>query len=204
MGVFVPDHVFKTIGYTDRRRSSERRGPHGRAIDTLMASTRRELAMLSADMMGAQSAIGRFEGGDGGVGLVRGDRRLFRDTIENAPLPYMVIDPRPGLHIVDINDAYAAATLTSRRKAAGEKLFEFYPDNPEDPAADGVGNLFESIQRAAQSGRPHTMAVQRYDVQEENGRFVERHWRPVNIPLFDETGRLAFVLHHAVDVTPKR
>lgn len=200
MGVLVPDHVFKDIGYTDRRQS---RGPRGAAVDSLMAATRRELAILSADLMGAQSLVGQFGVGHGSAGPVRRDRRLFREMIENAPLPYMVIDPRPGLHIVDMNEAYAGATMTSRRKAAGEKLFEIFPDNPDDPAADGVGNLFESIQRAAQNGRPHTMAIQRYDVQESDGRFVEKHWRPVNIPIFDETGRLAFVLHHAMDVTPE-
>ena len=200
MGVLVPDHVFNDIGYTDRRQS---RGPRGAAIDSLMAATRRELAILSADLMGAQALVGQFGFGDGSAGAVRSDRRLFRDMIENAPLPCMVIDPRPGLHIVDMNEAYADATLTSRGKSAGEKLFELFPDNPDDPSADGVGNLFESIQRAAQSGRPHTMATQRYDVQQPCGGFVEKHWRPVNIPMFDETGRLAFVLHQAVDVTPK-
>lgn len=203
MGVLVPDHVFNGIGYADRRRSPGPRGPRGAAIDSLMAGTRRELAILSANMMGAQSMVGQFGVGSGPSSLTRGNRRLFRDLIENAPLPYMVIDPRPGLHIVDINDAYASATLTQRRKVSGEKLFEVFPDNPDDPTADGVGNLFESIQRAAQSGREHTMAVQRYDVVQSNGSFLEKHWRPVNIPMFDESGRLVFVLHYAIDVTPE-
>lgn len=196
MGLLVFDEVFRRIGYTDRRQT---RTAHGAAIDTLMAETRRELAVLSADMMGAQAHLGQFAPGGPPV---RGDRKLFRDLIEESVQLYMVIDPRPGLHIVDINDAYSAATLTSRRQAAGGKLFDVFPDNPDDPGADGVGNLFESIQRAAQTGRPHTMAVQRYDVQDTGGWFVEKHWQPINTPIFDETGRLVFVLHQALDVTP--
>ena len=109
----------------------------------------------------------------------------------------MVIDPRPGLHIVDINDAYAAATLTARAKAAGGKLFDVFPDNPDDPDADGVSNLYESIQRAANRGEPHTMMLQRYDVRDAGGQFVRRYWRPVNTPVFDDAGRLVYILHSA-------
>lgn len=203
MGVFVPDHMFQTIGYADRRRSAMPRGPRGMAVDSLIASTRRELALLSAEMMGAQSLVGQFGVGTAYRRPARTERRLFRDTIEMSPELYMVLDPRAGLHIVDINEAYAAGTLTSRRQAAGEKLFDLFPDNPGLADADGVGNLFESLQRVAQSGQPHVMAVQRYDVQDDEGRFVEKHWKCTNIPIFDEQARLIFLLHHAEDVTPK-
>lgn len=203
MGVFVPDRVFKEIGFTDRRRSPGPRGPNGAAVDSLMASTRRELALLSAELMGAQSLVGQFGSSIASRAPTRVDRRLFRDTIENSTALYMVLDPRAGLHIVDINDAYAAGTLTSRRQAAGERLFDVFPDNPGLSDADGVGNLFESLQRVAQSGRPHAMPIQRYDVQDYSGDFVEKHWRCTNMPIFDDQGRLTFLLHHAEDVTPK-
>lgn len=198
MGLFVPDYLFNSIGYTDRRGG---RGPHGAAVDSLMASTRRELAVLSAELMGAQSLVGQF--GDGSRAPARAERRLFRDIIENSAELYMVLDPRAGLHIVDINEAYAAHTLVSRRRTAGEKLFDVFPDNPSLTDADGVGNLFESLQRAAQSGRSHAMPVQRYDVQGADGKFVEKHWKCTNIPIFDDHGRLTFLLHHAQDVTPE-
>jgi PAS domain-containing protein len=198
MGVLVPDHLFNGIGYTDRRRS---RGPRGAAVDSLMASTRRELAVLSAELMGAQSLVGQL--GDGARAPARTDRRLFRDVIENSAELYMVLDPRAGLRIVDINDAYAAHTLVSRRRTPGEKLFDVFPDNPGLTDADGVGNLFESLQRVAQSGQQHVMALQRYDVQGADGRFVEKHWKCTNIPIFDDQGKLTFLLHHAEDVTPE-
>jgi PAS domain-containing protein len=168
---------------------------------SLMAQTRRELSLLSAELLGAQSYLGQFGLDAGGL---RGSRKLFRDLIEAAAEPYMVIDPRPGLHIVDINDAFAAATLARRRKVSGGKLFDVYPGRPDDRGADGVGNLFESIQRAAQTGRPHAMAVQRYDVRDGFGRFIEKYWQPVHIPLFDEAGRLVFVLHRSIDRTPSQ
>lgn len=199
MGLLVPGQVFGRVGYTDRLNARTARAA---AADQLMAETRRELAVLSADMVGAQSYFGDL--GTAWGGPARASRKLFRDTIEDAADLFMVIDPRPGLHIVDVNDRYAAATLTTRRQAAGSKLFELFPDNPGFADADGVGNLFESIQRAAQSGRPHEMAIQRYDVQDAAGQFVEKHWKCTNIPVLDDQGRLAFVLHHAADVSPTR
>jgi len=45
------------------------------------------------------------------------------------------------------------------------------------------------------------MAVQRYDVRDPNGTFVERHWQPVNTPVHDHAGQLVFLLHHVEDVT---
>ena len=35
-----------------------------------------------------------------------------------------------------------------------------FPDNPDDPAADGVRNLHVSLKRVLASGKPDTMAVQ--------------------------------------------
>ncbi|WP_245427563.1 hypothetical protein [Bradyrhizobium sp. MOS003] len=45
------------------------------------------------------------------------------------------------------------------------------------------------------------MAVQRYDIRDLDGAFLERHWRPINSPIRDEDGRLAFLLHQVEDVT---
>lgn len=160
-------------------------------------ATHRELALLSADTLGVQTFIGQF---GRNRGLRRRERRELLDLIDASDELYMVIDPRVGLHILDMNEAYAAATLTTRHRAAGEKLFEQFPDNPETPTADGVINLFDSLQRAAQTGLPHTMAVQRYDVRDASGCFVERNWLPTNIPVYDDDGRLIYLLHHVRQV----
>lgn len=166
-------------------------------VNDIMTTTRRELAMFASEMMGVQSYMGQFGSGVGRSNPTQVGRGLFRDLIEDTSEAFMVIDPRPGLHIVDVNDAYAAATLTARGKVAGYRLFDVFPDNPDLSDADGVSNLYESIQRAAQSGTPHTMATQRYDVRDASGHFVQRLWQPINTPIYDERGRLAFVLHRA-------
>lgn len=127
----------------------------------------------------------------------------FRDQFETAALPLLLIDPGPGLRIVDANKVYAAAAMIQPGRIAGEKLFNVFPDNPGDPGADGVANLFDSFRIVAETGRPHAMAVQRYDVRGPTGKFEERYWQPHNSPVLNEQGELAFILNRAVDVTAR-
>jgi hypothetical protein len=96
---------------------------------------------------------------------------------------------------VDLNEAYAAATLTDRRKIAGDKLFSVFPDNPHVPGADGVSKLFESLRKSARDCRAHVMARQRYDMRDVCGQFVECYWQSVNTPVLDDDGRVIYLLN---------
>ena len=174
----------------------------GATFSHIVEETRRELAVFAAEMMGAQAYLGQFAQHGRPIQLSRAERRRLLQLIDASGDPYMVIDPRPGLRILDVNDAYAAQTLTQRSRIAGDRLFDVFPDNPDMPGADGVSNLFESLQRATQTGQRHVMVRQRYDVRDARGGFVERHWLPTNTPVFDERGSLLYVLHHAVQVPP--
>jgi serine phosphatase RsbU (regulator of sigma subunit) len=89
-----------------------------------------------------------------------------------------------------------------REDIVGRALFDAFPSDPEDPAADGTRNLRASIERARDTGVPDTMAVQKYAIEDaDTGEFVERYWSPMNIPVLDEHGRTALVLHRTEEVT---
>jgi len=167
-----------------------------RTLDSLLATAKRELALLEANERGADAGPHRGRAADAAA-----IRQEFLSDFDKSPHPYMLIDPGPGLRIIDINAAYAAATFTVRDQIAGKSLFEVFPDNPDDAMADGVSNLYASLSIVAQTGRPHAMAIQRYDVRDPDGIFVERHWQPVNTPIHDRAGRLVLLLHHVEDVT---
>ena len=124
-------------------------------------------------------------------------------NLNSRPARYLLLHPGSGLHIVDVNDAYARATMIARAAVVGRPIFEVFPDNPNYAGADGVRNLYTSLRAAAESGKPDAMPIQRYDVRDTEGRFVERHWRPVNTPLLAEDGSVAYLLHHVEDVTDK-
>lgn len=171
-----------------------------RYLQHKIRETRRELALLDAAADGLVPKLIIGPDPNRTLGLRTLSRR-FQAEFEQAAHPYLLLDPRPGLRIVDTNDAYSHATMTDRVKVAGEKIFDVFPDNPEDPTADGVGNLYTSLQIAAETERPHEMAIQHYDVRDPLGRFVTRYWKPVNTPILDDEDRLLFLLHHVEDVT---
>jgi signal transduction histidine kinase len=126
----------------------------------------------------------------------------FKALFEGAPGLYLVLEP--NLRIVAVSDAYLQATMTERAAVLGRGIFEVFPDNPEDPAADGVRNLKASLHRVLQFKRLDTMAVQKYDIRKpeaEGGGFEERYWSPFNSPVFGRDGHLAYIIHRVEDVT---
>ncbi|AQU70941.1 PP2C family protein-serine/threonine phosphatase [Streptomyces niveus] len=120
---------------------------------------------------------------------------------EALPSPYLILDPR--LVILDANVAYQRVASLRRDQLLGRYIFDAFPDNPQDPDADGVRNLSASFARVLASGEPDTMALQRYDVRDPRraGRFTEHWWSPVNTPVVDSEGEVTCIIHRAEDVT---
>lgn len=126
----------------------------------------------------------------------------FRALFEAIPSPHLVLDT--GLFIVAVNDAYNRATMTQRDTMIGHHIFEIFPDNPDDPGADGVANLKASLMTVLATGKGDTMAVQRYDIrrpEEDGGGFEVRYWSPNNQPVFGDDGVLRYICHTVEDVT---
>ena len=170
-----------------------------RTLETLLLSARRDLALLESTLSGAEESP--LEARRRRHGDAQSIRQQFQPEFDASPHPYMLIDPAPGLHIIDINDAYAKATFTNRSDVVGRSLFEIFPDNPYDALADGVSNLYASLRTLVKTGQPHAMAVQRYDIRDPDGKFIERHWQPINSPIHDRDGLLIYLLHHVEVVT---
>jgi len=127
----------------------------------------------------------------------------YQQLFDAAPSPCLVLDA--NLIIVAVNEAYLAATATDRNALLGRLIFEAFPDNPNDPTADGVRNLRRSLETVLATGRADTMALQRYDIpidrNDAGERFVERYWSPVNAPVLGADGRLTHIIHRVEDVT---
>ncbi len=126
----------------------------------------------------------------------------FRALFESAPGLYLVLTP--DLEIVAVSEAYLQATMTRREAIVGRRLFEVFPDNPEDPGASGVRNLKASLERVKQDRVPDAMPVQKYDIRRpdsEGGGFEERFWSPLNCPVLSAAGELTYIIHKVEDVT---
>ena len=126
----------------------------------------------------------------------------FKALFEAAPGLYLVLTP--SLTIVAVSDAYLNATMTTREQILGRGIFDAFPDNPDDPHADGVRNLRASLNRVLQDRASDPMPVQKYDIRRpasEGGGFEERFWSPVNSPVFGKNGELLYIIHRVEDVT---
>lgn len=126
----------------------------------------------------------------------------FRLLFESSPGLYLVL--MPDFVIVAVSDAYLRATMTKREDILGRGLFEIFPDNPDDPAANGVCNLRDSLESVRQTLTSNAMAVQKYDIrrpESEGGGYEERFWSPINTPILAPDGNLAYIIHRVEDVT---
>jgi signal transduction histidine kinase len=123
----------------------------------------------------------------------------FQTLFEQAPSLLLVL--APDFTIVGVTDAYLAATMTTREGIVGRGLFDVFPDNPDDPNADGVRNLTASLQTVLVTRQPHTMRVQKYDIRQPDGQFEVRYWSPTNAPVLGATGDVQWILHRVEDVT---
>jgi signal transduction histidine kinase len=126
----------------------------------------------------------------------------FRLLFESLPEKYLVIDP--DLVIVAASDAYLAATLTERGAMVGRRLFDVFPDNPDDPATEGARNLKASLTRVLRQRTRDSMSVQKYDIPRPasaGGGFEERFWTVSNSPVVAADGSIACIVHAVEDVT---
>lgn len=130
-------------------------------------------------------------------------RRIdYKLLFESAPGLYLVLTP--DFIIVAVSDAYLRATMTLRESILRRRLFDVFPDNPDDPAATGVQNLNASLQRVLLQRAPDAMPVQKYDIRrpvEEGGGFEERYWSPLNSPVLGPGGDVQFIIHRVEDIT---
>lgn len=116
-------------------------------------------------------------------------------------LPGLYIILSTDFTIIDVSQKLAEAAETKRSDMIGKNLFEVFPENPNDLTADGQPNLKYSLNYVITNKSTHTMAVQRYDVKIAEGIFEERYWSPINKPILDENGAVAFIIHRVEEVT---
>ena len=128
----------------------------------------------------------------------------FELLFNAMPGNYLILLPdAPDFTIVAVSDAYVRVTMNVREHILNRKLFEVFPDNPDDPMATGVRNLSASLLHVIHYKEPHKMAIQKYDIPYPDGRgFEERYWSPLNTPVL-HNGDVMYIIHQVDDVTEK-
>jgi PAS domain-containing protein len=131
--------------------------------------------------------------------LTRAEKIDYRLVFDLMPGMCLILDP--AFRILAQNADHAKATLSVARDVVGRGLFEVFPDNPNDPAADGVSDVRRSLLQVLKTRTPHIMPLIRYDVRPELGPFEERYWAITNIPILGEDGYVRWILNRAEDAT---
>lgn len=101
--------------------------------------------------------------------------------------------------------AYEQVTLREPGELPGQFLFDAFPDNPNDPQANGTANLAASLETVMRTRDAHDMRIQRYDVRDpvSPDQFVPKVWCPTNAPLVDH-GELVGVAHRVEEVSESK
>ncbi len=124
----------------------------------------------------------------------------YVSVFRNLPIPALLLST--DLVMLDANLAYERISGRSRDELVGKPIFEAFPGNPGEPGVSGPRNLGDSLRRALSTGQPDAMALQRYDVEAmgTRGDFAERYWCPVNVPVCDPDGDVAYIIHVVEEV----
>lgn len=124
----------------------------------------------------------------------------YQAVLDALPRPTLILEP-PDYVMIAANPARHQATNTRPEDVLGRKLFDVFPDNPDDAESTGEANLRASLRRVLETRRPDVMAVQKYDIPAPGGGFEERWWSPINTPVLGPDGSVRYIIHQVDDVT---
>ena len=114
-------------------------------------------------------------------------------------MPALLLDG--DLRIIDANPAFAGAVHQRRDDLLGRFVFEALPGNPADPHEAAA--VESSMRRVLATGATDRLPLLKYDVETSpgSGRFEERWWTVVNVPVVDAAGTTAGLLNVVDEVT---
>ena len=121
-------------------------------------------------------------------------------AVAASAVPTLIFDR--DRRIWGLNPAFERVALRGEAELIGEDVLVAFPDNPEDPAGAGSGQLVSSIERVVSRKERHHLGLIRYDITapEDRDVYLTRLWSPVNTPILDD-GRVIGVMQQVEDVT---
>ena len=127
----------------------------------------------------------------------------YKNIFWNSPVPKLIISVEaPDYKILDANGAYLSATNSKREDIVGKSVFAAFPGNPSDLQSKNIERTIYSFEQAIKTKERHTMSNYRYDIPiPDSTDFEERYWTTTNIPVMDEAGEVAFLIHCPQNVT---
>ncbi len=127
----------------------------------------------------------------------------FKEIFYNSPAPMLIVGIDAPLYtMLDVNNAYLAATNTNREAVVGKPVFGVFPANPTDNVSQNIERTIFSFEAAINNKKSHTMYNYRYDIPVPGTpNFEERYWTTTNTPVLDDEHKVRYFIHSPVNVT---
>jgi PAS domain S-box-containing protein len=124
------------------------------------------------------------------------NKDYFNQIFEALPSPSMiVVADSPRFAIVEVNNAYLAATGLKKEELIGKGFFEAFPDMPKPRSVIWSSLLNEVLQ----NGKPNQTPVSAYNTG-SNGHDEAKYFTVTNTPVFDEKNEIAFIVRTVTNI----
>ena len=126
----------------------------------------------------------------------------YRNIFENLPFPCLLLEKKKDVFVIkEANTFYCKITHTIGEDLTGKVVGAVFPKNP---FASGLEEIEESFEIAYTTRKPHKIDVLRYDLYDrQTGIYELKYWETENIPIFDEAGKISYILNVVKDITPE-
>lgn len=106
------------------------------------------------------------------------------------------------LRIRGLNATYEAVSMRARNELLGEYVFDVFPEDPNEPRANGSSQLAASVESAMRSNATDTMPIVRYDLVDPQtpDAFLTKLWTCTNTAVDDGAESIG-VLHQVAEIT---
>lgn len=126
----------------------------------------------------------------------------FKTVFQRNPGIAVLLQPNsPDFTIVEITNHLLLISQKTREVLIGQRLFDVFPDKPEDNETSGEANLRSSLEEVIKTKKSHSMPLQRYDVPDRNGKYQECYWQLCNEPILNDNGTIDYILNNSENVT---
>ena len=117
-------------------------------------------------------------------------------AFDASPNPYMVLTP--DLHFAGMNRAYLDVTQRTREELLGAHVMTVFDAGGDE---ENAAQLLASFQRVRDTGKADRIPLLHYAIALPGVGLVDRYWSCEHSPIFDDQGRLSYILQHTSDIT---
>ncbi len=123
----------------------------------------------------------------------------FKSIFQSLPSAGMILLPdSPHFTIAEVTDELLRFSNTKKEDVVGKSFFHFFQGDPRDEEV-----FMHSLSKVISTGEPDRIEAQRYDIKNTDGVSKEFYWSPVSTPVFNEAGKLEYILHISENITEK-